>query len=143
MPLPERGLAGSRPIWAWRNIHNGLIFGNSKGNPDKHLLRIIKKVALRAQLNCGKCVGIYERQKVSCSTHPVCRRWLIQTLRKTWATFQARSGTDVRTIQADAGHSSLQTTLQYLAAEDRRSVARRAQINAADARVRQHMPAVQ
>jgi hypothetical protein len=35
------------------------------------------------------------------------------------------------------GHSSLVTTLNYLEAEDRRSAVRRAQINAADARVRQ------
>jgi integrase/recombinase XerD len=122
-----------------RHPGNGLIFPNTKGKPDKHLLRVIKRVALRAGLNCGKCIGIYERKRVSCSTHPVCRKWILHTLRKTWATFQARSGADVRTIQADAGHSSLETTLNYLAAEERRSAARRAQINAADARVRQHM----
>lgn len=60
-------------------------------------------------------------------------------MRKTWATFQSRSGADVRTIQQDLGHSSLVTTLNYLTAEDRRSAVRRAQINAADARVRQHI----
>ncbi len=122
-----------------RHPGNGLVFANTKGNPDTHLLRVIKRVALRARLNCGKCMGTYERKRVSCSTHPVCKKWLIHTLRKTWATFQARSGASVPTIQADLGHSSLVTTLKYLAAEDRRSVQRRAQINAADARVRQHI----
>jgi integrase len=68
----------------------------------------------------------------------LCRKWILHTVRKTWATFQSRSGADVRTIQQDLGHSSLVTTLNYLAAEDRRSAVRRAQINAADARVRQH-----
>lgn len=122
-----------------RHPGDGLIFPNTLGKPDKHLLRVIKRVALRASLNCGKCIGVHERKRVSCSTHPVCRRWILHTLRKTWATFQARSGADVRTIQADAGHSSLETTLKYLASEERRSERRRAQINAADARVQQHM----
>jgi integrase/recombinase XerD len=119
-----------------RHPGNGLVFGNSKGNPDKHLLRTIKRVALRAGLNCGQCIGTHERKRVSCSTHPVCRKWLIQTLRKTWATFQARIGTDPRTIQNDLGHSSLATTLKYLASQDRRSPRRRQQINAADALIR-------
>ena len=38
---------------------NGLVFGNAKGNPDTHLLRIIKRVALKAGLNCGQCVGTH------------------------------------------------------------------------------------
>jgi len=121
-----------------RHPGNGLMFPNTVGNPDKHLLRIIKRVALRAGLNCGKCLGTYERKRVSCSTHPVCRKWILHTIRKTWATFQHRSGADVRTIQRDLGHSSLESTLKYLAAEDRRSERRRSQINAADARVHQH-----
>jgi len=40
--------------------------------------------ALRAGLNCGQCMGTYERKRVLCSTHPVCRRWIVHTLRKTW-----------------------------------------------------------
>jgi integrase len=119
-----------------RHPGNGLVFRNSKGNPDKHLLRIIKRVALRAGLNCGQCTGICERKRVSCVTHPVCHRWIIHTLRKTWATLQSRSGADVITIKDDLGHSSLATTLEYLASEDRRSPRRRQQINAADALIR-------
>lgn len=117
---------------------NGLVFPNAKGNPDKHLLRVIKRVALRAGLNCGKCAGTHERKRVTCQTHPVCRRWILHTMRKTWATFQVRSGTDPVTVKDDLGHSSLVTTLGYLSAEDRRSAVRRAQINAADARVYGH-----
>jgi integrase/recombinase XerD len=118
-----------------RHPGNGLVFGNSKGNPDKHLLRVIKRVALRAGLNCGRCVGTHERKRVSCSTYPVCRRWIIHTLRKTWATFQARIGTPLPTIKDDLGHSSLATTQKYLASEERRSLRRRQQINAAAALV--------
>ena len=122
-----------------RHPGDGLVFPNSLGKPDKHLLRIIKRVALRAGLNCGKCAGTHERKRVTCRTHPVCRRWILHTMRKTWATFQVRSGADPVTVKEDLGHSSLVTTLGYLSAEDRRSAVRRAQINAADARVRQYM----
>jgi integrase/recombinase XerD len=82
-----------------RHPGNGLIFANTKGKPDKHLLRVIKRVALQAGLNCGMCMGVYERKRASCETHPVCKKWILHTLRKTWATFQARAGADVRTIQ--------------------------------------------
>jgi len=54
-----------------RHPGDGLVFPNSKGNPDTHMLRIIKRVALRAALNCGTCTGTYERKRVSCATHPV------------------------------------------------------------------------
>jgi integrase len=60
-------------------------------------------------------------------------------MRKTWATYQVRSGVDPVTVQEDLGHSSLVTTLGYLSAEDRRSAVRRTQINAADERWRQHI----
>ena len=118
-----------------RHPGNGLVFGNSKGNPDKHLLRVIKRVALRAGLNCGRCVGTDQRKRVSCATNPVCRRWIVHTLRKTWATFQARIGTPLPTIKDDLGHSSLVTTQKYLASEERRSPRRRQQINEAAALV--------
>jgi site-specific recombinase XerD len=121
-----------------RHPGNGLVFPNTLGKPDKHLLRIIKRVALRAGLNCGKCAGTHERKRVTCSTHPVCHRWILRTMRKTWATFQVRSGADPVTVKEDLGHSSLVTTLGYLSAEDRRCATRRAQINAADARVRKY-----
>lgn len=116
-----------------RHPGEGLVFPNSRGNPDKHLLRIIKRVALRAGLNCGRCMGTHNRKRVSCRTHPVCHKWLVQTFRKTWATVQAEVGAAIPTISRDLGHSSLDTTRKYLASRDRRSTVRRSQINAADA----------
>jgi len=116
-----------------RHPGDGLIFPNSCDKPDKHLLRIIKRVALRAGLNCGQCMGTHNRKRVSCRTHPVCHKWLVQTFRKTWATFQAEVGAAIPTISRDLGHSSLDTTRMYLASRDRRHATRRTQINAADA----------
>jgi len=116
-----------------RHPGDGLVFPNSSDKPDKHLLRIIKRVALRAGLNCGHCMGTHNRKRVSCRTHPVCHKWLVQTFRKTWATFQAEVGAAIPTISRDLGHSSLDTTRMYLASRDRRHATRRTQINAADA----------
>lgn len=116
-----------------RHPGDGLVFPNSCDKPDKHLLRMIKRVALRAGLNCGHCMGTHNRKRVSCRTHPVCHKWLVQTFRKTWATFQAEVGAAIPTISRDLGHSSLDTTRIYLASRDRRHPTRRTQINAADA----------
>jgi integrase/recombinase XerD len=98
-----------------RHPGDGLVFPNSRGNRDKHLLRIIKRVALRAGLNCGRCIGTHNRKRVSCLTRPVCHKWLVQTFRKTWATIQAEVGAAIPTISRDSGHSSLDTTRKYLA----------------------------
>jgi integrase/recombinase XerD len=116
-----------------RHPGEGLVFPNSRGNPDKHLLRIIKRVAFRAGLNCGQCMGTYNRKRVSCRTHPVCHKWIVHTFRKTWATVHAEVGAAIATISRDLGHSSLDTTRKYLASRDRRGTVRRSQINAADA----------
>jgi integrase len=88
-----------------RHPGNGLVFPNSQGNPDTHLLRIIKQVAFRAGLNCGQCVGTYQRKRMSCAEAPVCRKWILHTMRKTWASFQDRIHTDFATIQTELGHS--------------------------------------
>jgi integrase/recombinase XerD len=121
-----------------RHPSDGLVFPNSCGKPDKHLLRIIKRVALRAGLNCGHCMGTHNRKRVSCRTLPVCHKWLVQTFRKTWAPFQAEVGAAIPTISRDLGHSSLDTTRIYLASRDRRHATRRIQINAADALLTPH-----
>jgi integrase/recombinase XerD len=53
---------------ARRKRHSGeLVFPNGNGNPDTHLLRIIKRVALRAGLNCGLCEGTINRKRVTCA----------------------------------------------------------------------------
>jgi integrase/recombinase XerD len=114
---------------------NGLVFPNSSGNPDTHLLRIIKQVAFRAGLNCGQCVGTHQRKRMPCAEAPVCRKWILHTMRKTWASFQDRIRTDFATIQRELGHSSPVTTRKYLAAQDHNTPRRREQINAAAALV--------
>ena len=74
-----------------RHPGNGLVFPNSHGNPDTHLLRIIKNVAWRAGLNCGQCVGTHQRKRMSCAEAPVCRKWILHTMRKTGLRFRTVS----------------------------------------------------
>jgi integrase/recombinase XerD len=119
-----------------------LVFQNRNGRPDVHLLRIIKRVALRAGLNCGHCVAKTKgkhpckhpacKEGLSCRHHPVCKKWIIHTLRKTWTTNRSRAGMDVETLRDFLGHSSLATTQRYLKAAKRSDPKTREQINAAD-----------
>jgi integrase/recombinase XerD len=119
-----------------------LVFQNRNGRPDVHLLRIIKRVALRAGLNCGHCVSKTKgkhpckhpacKDGLSCKHHPVCKKWIIHTLRKTWAANRSRAGMDVETLRDFLGHSTLTTTQRYLKAAKRSDPKTREQINAAD-----------
>jgi integrase/recombinase XerD len=89
-----------------------LIFPAENGKPAGHLLRIIKRLALKSGMNCGQCIS---QKGQSCEKYPVCRRAILHRFRKNFATMQHRAGADARTIQNWLRHSSLETTLGYLA----------------------------
>ena len=103
-----------------------LIFANGQGGPEGHFLRRLKKLALRASLNCGECVN---KVGQSCRENPVCNRWELHAMRKTFATMHHDAGVSARTIQDWLGHSDLETTLLYLKVSDNRSAATRKQVN--------------
>lgn len=98
------------------------VFTNRDGNPENHFLRRLKKIALRAGLNCGQChteiaAGRYYKthKQVTCKTHPVCERHYLHRFRKTCATRWHENNIPLRTIQRWLGHKSLATTQRYLA----------------------------
>jgi integrase len=108
----------------------GLIFPTGDGRVDSHMLRDHLKVpAFKAGLNCGRCTGRQDLQQVTCKDAPVCEKWILHRFRKSYATLLHRAGTDARTIQRRLGHSSLETTLRYLEAEEPRSERSREQAN--------------
>jgi integrase/recombinase XerD len=109
-----------------RSPHSRLIFTNTEGNPQGHFLRIFKRLGMRAGLNCGHC---YNRKKLCCAKHAVCTRFELHRLRKTFATMHHEAGVSARTIQRWLRHSSLDTTLRYLASSDDRSERTREQVN--------------
>jgi integrase len=92
-----------------------LIFLTKENSPEGHALRIVKRLALRAGVNCGHCVN---KQGKSCATHPVCYHVFLHKLRKTYATTLHNNGVSARTIMGFLRHSELNTTLRYLADGD-------------------------
>jgi integrase/recombinase XerD len=107
--------------------HDRWIFVNDDGRPDNHFLRKLKRIALRAKVNCGQCkttlrIGKFKadkrEQEVTCKTHPVCKHVFLHRLRKTCATRWQEHGIPVRTIQAWLGHKNLETTMIYLGVTD-------------------------
>ncbi|WP_109486272.1 tyrosine-type recombinase/integrase [Occallatibacter savannae] len=90
-----------------------LIFPNTLGKPQGHFLRQLQNLAKRAGLNCGGCVN---RKGESCTDDAVCSNWGLHRFRKTFASLHHDNGVPVRTIQRWLRHSSLETTLRYLAA---------------------------
>jgi len=106
--------------------HDRWIFVNEDGRPDNHFLRKLKRIALRAGLNCGQCKttvtkGKYETKhevEVTCETDPVCEHIFLHRFRKTCATRWQEHRVPIRTIQAWLGHKNLETTMIYLGVTD-------------------------
>ena len=128
VPIPDKlveGLGERRRLYPEAR----LIFPNAKGNPQGHLLRVLKDRALAAGLNCGHCTGLFREKTVSCRTHPVCRYWILHRFRKTFATMHHQDGASVHDLQDWLGHSSLETTLLYLGLSDKKSMRVRNLVN--------------
>ncbi len=124
VPVPQ-ALLNELEARKQANPGNRFIFPAENGQPDGHMLRKLKKIALRAGLNCGHCTN---RVGHSCAKHPVCTRVTLHSFRRTFATMHFESGVRAHTLQRWLGHSDLETTLRYLAVADVRSEAVRTQV---------------
>lgn len=121
IPIPDT-LAAALKARRKANRNARWIFVNEEGEPDNHFLRKLKRIALRAEVNCGQCrtkvtKGKYSTKKeveVTCATDPVCEHIYLHRFRKTCATRWEEAGVPLRTIQHYLGHQSLETTQQYL-----------------------------
>jgi len=113
VPIPDELIAQLKA----RKNGCSLVF-HKNGHPDGHLLRRLKNVAFRGGLNCGKCAGTQNGKEVSCADAPVCQKWILHRFRKNFATDRHDGGASARKIQKWLGHSSLETTLRYLAVGD-------------------------
>lgn len=136
VPLPD-SLITLLKVRRKRAPQDRWIFVNEEGRPDNHFLRKLKRIALRAGLNCGQCktkltVGRFDKKKVvevSCKNQPVCEHIYLHRLRKTCATRWHEAGVPIRTIQVWLGHKNLETTMIYLGVTDSEKL--RDNINAA------------
>lgn len=95
-----------------RYPHTRLVFPGKNGKPNGHALRTIKNLALRSGANCGQCVN---KKGQSCSKFPVCHQILLHKLRKTFASTLHHKGLPAQTLQRYLRHSSLDTTIKYIA----------------------------
>ena len=125
IPIPD-SLVALLQARRKRNPDSRLIFPGPDGGPNGHFLRILQRRAFLAGLNCGEC---FSKKGQCCSTKPICHYWGLHRFRKTFATMHHEAGVPVRTIQRWLRHSSLDTTLRYLAGSDDRSERIRAQVN--------------
>jgi integrase len=103
-----------------------LIFPLPDGKPNGHMLRTLQRLAHRTGLNCGGC---YNRAGRCCKDKAICHYWGLHRFRKTFATMHHEAGVPVRTIQRWLRHSSLDTTLRYLAGSDDKSAKTRQKVN--------------
>lgn len=124
VPVPDDLIAAL----AARKVKNAstYIFPAGGDVPNGHFLRMLKKLALRARLNCQECLN---KAGESCQTRPVCEDWVLHKFRKTFATMHHEAGVPVSTVQHWLGHEDLSTTLRYLAIADLRSDRTRQQVN--------------
>jgi integrase/recombinase XerD len=95
IPIPD---TLAKAVAARRSTANSkLIFPNKDNRPDGHFLKKLKRAAKKAELDC---------------------KVFLHKFRVTFACNHHLNGVPARTVQAWLGHSDLETTLDYLAAED-------------------------
>jgi integrase/recombinase XerD len=111
-----------------------LIFPGTTGKTEAHFLRILKRLARRAGLNCGNC---FDKKGRCCANSANCKQFGLHRFRKTFATMHHEAGVSARTIQRWLRHSSLDTTLRYLAGSDDQSERTRSVVNSTFAEVGQ------
>lgn len=105
LPIPADLL---KRLNAYRKTHpkDRLVTGTDTDQPNRKLLRTLKRLVKAAGLNCGQCAGCKEQQE--------CRRWWLHKFRSTCITTLLRSGMDLRTVMKFSGHSDLQSVMRYL-----------------------------
>jgi integrase len=105
VPLPD-DLVEMLKAWKAKHPHTRLVIGTGKGKPNTKLLRLVKRLAYGAGVNCGACDGCKDRNE--------CEVWYLHKFRATYCTKLLRSGMDLRTVQSLMGHSDLKSTMRYL-----------------------------
>jgi integrase len=108
----------------YREKHpNGrLVTGTATDNPNRKLLRTLKRLVKAAGLNCNHCE--------SCDKRKECERWWLHKFRATCITRLLQSGMDLRTVMKFSGHSDLESVMRYLSP-------------AADAAIKAHVDGVE
>jgi integrase len=109
-------------LQAWREQHprSVLVLPSRNGGPRTGMLDVLKALAHRAGLDCGRCPG--------CLKGTGCQEYTQHKFRRTMMTTLLRNGVDLKTVQTLAGHSDMKSTMRYLRAEEGEAL--RAKVNA-------------
>jgi integrase len=110
VPIPNRLMESLRDYSSAIGTGSRLLFPAQSGQPDRHFLRTLKRIAWTAGLNCGSC----KTAKGQCRQGPYCEHWFLHKFRATYATMQLQGNVDLRTLQALLGHKDLASTMRYL-----------------------------
>ncbi len=95
--------------WRARNPKDTLIIPTRHGNPNGKLLAMLKGLARKAGLGCGKCANCIKKVTGQIG----CDDYYLHKFRATYITSLFRAGFDPVTIMRYAGHENLQTTMAY------------------------------
>ena len=106
VPVPDDVLD---KLKAWKEKRDGksLVLGTKNSNPNTKLLFMLKTLARRAKMNCGRCKGCKSKRRE-------CESFTLHKFRRTYITTLLRNGIDLRTVQAYAGHKDIASTMRYL-----------------------------
>ena len=79
-------------LQAWKQSHpkQSLVLANEDGKREGHLLRLLKQLAKKARLNCGRCDG--------CKSTDECENYTLHHFRRTFITTMLHKGWDSRTV---------------------------------------------
>jgi integrase/recombinase XerD len=111
VPMPEAMMEQLERIKGERRaVASQPVFPNTKGNPDGLHIDVVKRVAYRAELNCGQCVTKHGNK---CAEGPYCQDFFLHKFRHTFATNHLRDGVDIVTLQTWMGHRDIQSTMVY------------------------------
>jgi integrase/recombinase XerD len=110
VPIPDRLVELLEGLLARKDLKGPLLFPTSGGGPNYHFLDLCKRIAHRAELNCGNC----DKGDHTCSDGPCCDNWFLHKYRSTFATAHLQAGVDLRTVQQWMGHKDLASTMRYL-----------------------------
>jgi integrase len=112
VPLPIALIERLRQLKERRSVPwSHLVFPTSRGNRDRNIGKIVKRVAHLAGLNCGQCVT---KSGNKCREGPYCQNFFIHKFRHTFAAEHLRHGVDICTLQRWLGHRDIQSTMVYL-----------------------------
>jgi integrase len=108
IPIPVDFLA---ELKEWKDMHpkQNLIVPTSSGRPNGQLLKMLKRLARRAGIECGWCANCIAGLKGESG----CSEIELHKFRRTCITTWLRNQIDPRTAMEDAGHADLETTLRY------------------------------